>query len=81
MLEYKDCPLLKRSANVSIDYFNKFFHLTFISGDRGGGMKDERREEGVPDMTVMSDINETQINNNLQIRYKNNNIYVSVYLF
>ena len=40
-------------------------------------MKDEIREEGVPDMTVMSDINEAQINNNLQIRYKNNNIYVS----
>ena len=40
-------------------------------------MKDERQEEGVPDMTVMSDINETGINNNLQIRYKNNNIYVS----
>ena len=48
-----------------------------ISGLKGGGMKDERQEEGVPDMTVMSDINETGINNNLQIRYKNDNIYVS----
>ena len=40
-------------------------------------MKDGYREEGVPDMTVMSDINETGINNNLQLRYKNDNIYVS----
>ena len=51
-----------------------FFFL--ISGDRSK-MKDGYREEGVPDMTVMSDINETGINNNLQLRYKNDNIYVS----
>ena len=51
-----------------------FFIL--ISGDRSK-MKDGYREEGVPDMTVMSDINETGINNNLQLRYKNDNIYVS----
>ena len=52
----------------------EFFFL--ISGDRSK-MKDGYREEGVPDMTVMSDINETGINNNLQLRYKNDNIYVS----
>ena len=51
----------------------------FISGDRSQ-MKDGYREEGVPDMTVMSDINETGINNNLQLRYKNDNIYVSTNL-
>ena len=36
-------------------------------------------EGGVPDMTVISDIDEHGINRNLQKRYKNNKIYVSVY--
>ena len=44
-------------------------------------MKEEYREEGVPDMTVMSDINESGINNNLQLRYHLDNIYVSLYEF
>ena len=35
-------------------------------------------EGGVPDMTVISDIDEHGINRNLQKRYKNNKIYVSV---
>ena len=42
-------------------------------------MKEGYREEGVPDMTVMSDINETGINNNLQLRYQHDNIYVSLF--
>ena len=33
--------------------------------------------EGVPDMTVISDIDEHGINTNLQKRYKHNKIYVS----
>ena len=37
------------------------------------------QEAGVPDMTVMSDINETGINNNLRLRYGKDNIYVSSY--
>lgn len=34
-------------------------------------------EYGVPDMTVISDIDETGINRNLQIRYSRDEIYVS----
>ena len=56
--------------------YNNVETFFLISGDRSK-MKDGYREEGVPDMTVMSDINETGINNNLQLRYKNDNIYVS----
>lgn len=43
-------------------------------------MKEGYRDEGVPDMTVMSDINENGINSNLQLRYQNDNIYVSVFV-
>jgi hypothetical protein len=53
--------------------------LLFAGVNRGGGMKEGYREEGVPDMTVMSDINETGINSNLQLRYQHDNIYVSLY--
>lgn len=35
-------------------------------------------EAGVPDMTVISDIDEHGINRNLQKRYKLNKIYVSI---
>ena len=35
-------------------------------------------DDGVPDMTVISDINEHGINKNLQKRYKRNKIYVSI---
>lgn len=34
-------------------------------------------EHGVPDMTVISDIDEFGINKNLQIRYQRDEIYVS----
>ncbi|EFN66572.1 hypothetical protein EAG_15570, partial [Camponotus floridanus] len=34
-------------------------------------------ECGVPDMTVISDIDETGINRNLQVRYSRDQIYVS----
>lgn len=34
-------------------------------------------ELGVPDMTVISDIDETGINRNLQVRYGRDQIYVS----
>lgn len=36
-------------------------------------------EIGVPDMTVISDIDETGINRNLQIRYIRDEIYVSFF--
>ena len=35
-------------------------------------------DDGVPDMTVISDIDEHGINKNLQKRYKKNKIYVSI---
>lgn len=34
-------------------------------------------EAGVPDMTVISDIDENGINRNLKVRYDRNQIYVS----
>ena len=33
-------------------------------------------QDGVPDMTVISDIDEFGINQNLLVRYKRDNIYV-----
>jgi hypothetical protein len=33
-------------------------------------------QDGVPDMTVISDIDEFGINQNLHVRYKRDNIYV-----
>ena len=36
-----------------------------------------RPEDGVADMTVISDINEFGINTNLKVRYKSDRIYVS----
>ena len=36
-----------------------------------------RPTDGVPDMTVISDIDEHGINTNLNVRYKRDNIYVS----
>ena len=38
-------------------------------------------EDGVPDMTVISDIDEHGINKNLQKRYKKNKIYVSFFFY
>lgn len=37
--------------------------------------------QGVPDMTILSNIDEIGINNNLRIRYNRNKIYVSVHIF
>ena len=36
-----------------------------------------RPEDGVPDMTVISDIDEYGINTNLKVRYSKDRIYVS----
>lgn len=36
-------------------------------------------DAGLPDMTVISDINEKGINRNLKVRYDRNQIYVSFY--
>lgn len=36
-------------------------------------------ESGVPDMTIISDIDETGINRNLQVRYDRDQIYVSFF--
>lgn len=38
-------------------------------------------DDGVPDMTVISDIDEFGINTNLKVRYKRDQIYVSVGLY
>ena len=38
-------------------------------------------DDGVPDMTVISDIDEHGINKNLQKRYKKNKIYVSIFKY
>jgi len=45
------------------------------SGIRSGTMNGLDMDDGVPDMTVISDINEHGINKNLQKRYKRNKIY------
>lgn len=37
-----------------------------------------RPEDGVPDMTVISEIDEYGINTNLRVRYNQSRIYVSV---
>ena len=37
-----------------------------------------RPEDGVPDMTVISDINEVGINSNLRVRYNRDQVYVSL---
>ena len=52
----------------------QFFTKTNVSDKMGvaGG------EDGVPDMTVISDIDEHGINKNLQKRYRRNKIYVSI---
>ncbi|GIZ03079.1 hypothetical protein CEXT_101931 [Caerostris extrusa] len=47
-------------------------------GNFGGGCLPE---DGVPDMTVISDIDEKGINTNLKTRYKRDHIYVSFSLF
>ena len=39
-----------------------------------------RPEDGVQDMTVLSDLDEIGINTNLRTRYFNDLIYVSIYL-
>ena len=67
-----------QSCEAKKSSINNFSSISIL-GLKGGGMKDERQEEGVPDMTVMSDINEAGINNNLQLRYQHDNIYVSLY--
>ena len=36
-----------------------------------------RPEDGVPDMTIISNINEEGINTNLKVRYNREQIYVS----
>ena len=46
-----------------------FFFFFSVSGSRPG--------DGVPDMTIISDIDEHGINKNLQVRYDKDNIYVS----
>ena len=53
---------------------NIFHTFLFVSGTMNGLDMDD----GVPDMTVISDINEHGINKNLQKRYKRNKIYVSI---
>ena len=48
-----------------------------ISGTMNG-LDGDHGDHGVPDMTVISDIDEHGINKNLQKRYKKNKIYVSM---
>ncbi len=55
-------PDLQNSA-ITVSYLTPFF----------SGM---RPRDGVPDMTVISDIDEFGINENLHVRYKKDNIYV-----
>lgn len=38
-------------------------------------------EHGVPDMTVISDIDEAGINRNLLVRYNRDEIYVSFWIY
>lgn len=58
-------------------FFAKFLTLLrFLAGVGSGGVG-YIPEDGVPDMTVMSDINESGINKNLRVRYGKDNIYVS----
>lgn len=40
-----------------------------------------RPEDGVPDMTVISEIDEFGINTNLKTRYRHNKIYVSLHSY
>ena len=44
----------------------------------GMSMSGCRPEDGVPDMTVISDINEVGINSNLRVRYNRDQVYVSL---
>lgn len=39
-----------------------------------------RPEDGVPDMTIISNIDEQGINTNLKTRYKREQIYVSLFM-
>lgn len=38
-------------------------------------------EEGVQDMTILSNIDEHGINTNLRVRYENDRIYVSIFRY
>lgn len=44
------------------------------------GDDQQKCAQGVPDMTILSNIDEIGINNNLRIRYNRNKIYVSIIL-
>lgn len=43
--------------------------------------KSSSHGEGVADMTVLSNLDEHGINNNVRLRYNRNKIYVSVHFF
>ncbi len=56
--------------NLKTNLKNKI--LIFVSG--------VKPQDGVPDMTVISDIDEFGINENLHVRYKKDNIYVGNFI-
>ncbi len=62
MNRYGSEPLLK-------SYSSRLLEFSFLSGGRvGGGGGGTMAEEGVPDMTLISDMDETGINRNLQVQ-------------
>ena len=69
MLQYSDF------FDVRTPDTGNFLHVffLFVSG--------VKPTEGVADMTVISDIDEHGINQNLHVRYKRDNIYVGTFSF
>ena len=65
--------MLPQLSELNVVHENKITKF-IISGTMNGVDMDD----GVPDMTVISDIDEHGINKNLQKRYKKNKIYVSI---
>lgn len=57
-------------------FFDKLF-LTYFSFFLFTGRSSSTADKGVPDMTCISDIDETGINRNLKVRYERDEIYVS----
>lgn len=49
--------------------------------DDNGQAVGTRAEDGVPDLTLISNIDEVGINRNLEVRYKRQEVYVSIEFF
>jgi len=58
-----------RTMQASCKFYINILYLLIVSGSRP--------EHGVPDMTMLSDIDEEGINRNLHVRYDRDQIYVS----